>query len=153
MALTKRLLLTLIFAAVAVPLFFLNAQNFRPLSGEVATEEIQENITHVPMEANAKIEAKIDAKIEMEVTSYKPFNATGPCGYLDDPLVDLPMPNDINHAFSMVVTRNKPIPRPYLMGLETFFKHNPNMTLYVYGDIGEIDPRFVQGGFKMVLVP
>jgi len=137
MALTKWRLLALLFVVVALPILINNSQHLRAFTYDFAVEE---NITHM-------------RKLEVEVTSYKPFNASGPCGYIDDPLVDLPMPNDINHAFSMVLTQSKPIPRPYLMGLETFFKHNPNMTLYVYGDVGEIDPRFVQRGFKMVLVP
>ena len=88
-----------------------------------------------------------------ELTSYRPFNETGPCAYIADHLIDLPMPRDINHAFSMVVTRGKPIPRAYLMTFETFFKHNPSMTLYIYGDVAEIDPRFAERGFKLVLVP
>jgi len=134
----------LFFASAAIPLIIFNAQNFRAPTADIAREEIrdEDNITHRP----------IEAKIEVEERSYKPFNATAPCGYIDDPLVDLPMPKDINHAFSMVLTRNKPIPRAYLMGLETFFKNNPNMTLYVYGDVAEIDPRFVEGGYKLVLV-
>lgn len=76
------------------------------------------------------------------------------CQFVSNPLVELlvpppPPPPSLSQNISLVgeqeevwmraitfISNFRTIPKGYAMGLETFFKNNPNMTLYIYGDLG-----------------
>jgi len=100
--------------------------------------------------ASPKPEAAVDDHAQKRLL---PFFPEQPCRFADPKNeFDEPMPADISHAFSMAV--NYPtFPRAFIMGYETFFRYHPNATLYIYTTLKEIDPRFAQHGFKVVLVP
>ncbi|XXQ31594.1 Alpha 1,4-glycosyltransferase domain-containing protein [Plasmodiophora brassicae] len=65
--------------------------------------------------------------------------------------VDYIIPNELNHAFSVVTQPS--IPRAYSVGYETFFRHHPSATLYIISNVESVDRSFERNGFRVVLVP
>jgi len=106
----------------------------------------------LPLDFDPAVFRNANAKYFQNQNIYFPLHPEGPCRFLSQDEGDFETPEGLNHALTAVFKKNNSVPRLYLMSFESFFKHHPNSTLYILGDLDVIDERFEQNGFKVKLI-